>query len=69
VSANAKLRDRAAGIVAEIAGCPPAEAADALHACGGDARAAVLQLVRGLPPGDAIRLAAAHPSLRAALRS
>jgi N-acetylmuramic acid 6-phosphate etherase len=67
VPANAKLRDRAAAIVAEIAGCPAADAAAALSACGNDARAAVLLLVRGLTPDDAITRAAAHPSLRAAL--
>jgi N-acetylmuramic acid 6-phosphate etherase len=69
VPANAKLRDRAAGIVAEIAGCPVADAAAALSACGNDARAAVLHLVRGLAPEAATELAAAHPSLRAALES
>jgi N-acetylmuramic acid 6-phosphate etherase len=67
VPANDKLRDRAAGIVAEIAGCSAAEAGKALTACGGDARAAVLCLVLGLTPGEARARAAAHPSLRAAL--
>jgi N-acetylmuramic acid 6-phosphate etherase len=65
--ANAKLRGRAAGIVADIAGCSPADAAAALSACDGDARAAVLHLVRGLPPEAARTAAAAHPSLRTAL--
>lgn len=69
VAANAKLRDRAAGIVAEIAGCTAADAALALSACGHNARAAVLQLCRGLDPDDAVALAAAHPSLRAALEA
>lgn len=69
VPANAKLRHRAAGIVAEIADRPVAEAAAALAACGNDARAAVLHLVRGLPPEAAARLAAAHPSLRDALQA
>jgi N-acetylmuramic acid 6-phosphate etherase len=69
VAANEKLRDRAAGIVAEVAGCSPAAAAAALHACAGEARAAVLHLVRGLAPDEARALAAAHPSLRAALGS
>lgn len=68
VAANAKLRDRAAGIVAEIAGCSPGAATDALTACHGNARAAVLHLVRGLSPAEAIERAAAHDSLRAALR-
>ena len=69
VPANDKLRDRAAGIVAEVAGRPPADAAAALAACGGDTRAAIVHLVRGLPPADARALVAAHPSLRAALDS
>lgn len=67
VPANAKLRDRLTGIVAEIAGCSTSEAADALATCAGNGRAAVLHLVRALPPDAAIREAAAHPSLRAAL--
>jgi N-acetylmuramic acid 6-phosphate etherase len=67
VPANAKLQDRLAGIVAEIAGCSPAAAAGALNACGGDGRAAVLHLVRALAPEDALRLARSHESLRAAL--
>jgi len=69
VPANEKLRERAAGIVAEIAQCSPATATAALAACGGDTRAAVVHLVRGLPPSDARALAAAHPSLRAALEA
>lgn len=69
VAANAKLRDRAVGIVAEIAGSPVEDAAAALTACAGNARAAVLSLVRGLDPAAAVRLAAAHRSLRAALRA
>jgi N-acetylmuramic acid 6-phosphate etherase len=67
VPANAKLRDRAAGIVAEIAGCSTADASTALTACSDDARAAVLHLVRRLPPAEARALAAAHSSLRSAL--
>jgi N-acetylmuramic acid 6-phosphate etherase len=67
VPANAKLRARAADIVAEIAGCPLDEATTALAACEGNARAAVLHLVRGLSPADARAQAAAHRSLRAAL--
>ena len=69
VPANAKLRERAAGIVAEIAGCSPDAASAALSACGGDTRAAVVHLVRGLAPADARALVAAHSSLRAALAS
>lgn len=67
VAANVKLRDRAAGIVAEIAGCTGDEAAAALSACHGDARAAVIHLVRGVSPTEAGALGAAHRSLRAAL--
>jgi N-acetylmuramic acid 6-phosphate etherase len=65
--ANAKLRIRAAGIVAEVAGCDHQQAADALAACDGNARAAVLHLVRGLDPAAAIVAATQHESLRAAL--
>jgi N-acetylmuramic acid 6-phosphate etherase len=67
VAANAKLRARSAGIVAEISGCPPPAAWAALESCGWNARAAVLQLVAGLDPAAATARAAAYPSLRAAL--
>lgn len=67
VAANTKLRARAAGVVAEIAGCPLEAATAALAACGDDARAAVIHLVRNVSPGDAIAAAARYPSLRAAL--
>jgi N-acetylmuramic acid 6-phosphate etherase len=67
VAANAKLRDRAAAIVAQIAGCPDADARAALAACDGNARAAVLHVVTGIAPDEAVARAAAHPSLRAAL--
>lgn len=69
LAVNEKLRGRAGAIVAEIAGCSPAEAAAALDACGGDSRAAVLHLVRGLPPEKAAAVAAEHVSLRAALEA
>jgi N-acetylmuramic acid 6-phosphate etherase len=65
--ANAKLQDRLAGIVAEIAGCSTTDAAAAIRACDGSGRAAVLHLVRGLSPTDAARVAGEHPSLRSAL--
>lgn len=65
--ANAKLRRRAAAIVADIAGCAPEQAGQALAACADDARAAVLHLVLGLDPKAARGRAAAHSSLRAAL--
>jgi N-acetylmuramic acid 6-phosphate etherase len=67
VPANAKLRHRAAGIVAEIADVAHAEAEDALRRCDGDARAAVLLLVAGLDADVARRRAAANRSLREAL--
>ncbi|MGH8962510.1 MAG: N-acetylmuramic acid 6-phosphate etherase [Jatrophihabitantaceae bacterium] len=66
--ANAKLRDRTAMIVADIAGCTHEQAVSALTACNGDARAAVLQLSLGLTPSAAAERAAAHPSLRQALQ-
>lgn len=65
--ANAKLRQRVADIVAEVAGCGPAAARTTVDACGGNARAAVLVLLRGLDPAAAGALAAAHPTLRTAL--
>jgi N-acetylmuramic acid 6-phosphate etherase len=64
--ANAKLRDRATGIVAEIAGCSPDAAAAALDACG-SARAAVLHVVLGLDPEAAEDRARQFSSLRDAL--
>jgi len=67
VPANGKLRDRAAGLVAEIAGCAPAAARAALDRCDWSARAAVLHLAAGLPPERAAVVAAEHPTLRAAL--
>jgi N-acetylmuramic acid 6-phosphate etherase len=66
--ANAKLRRRAVGIVAEIAAVDHAVADDALRRCSDDARAAVLLLVLGLDPDAARRRAAAHRSLRDALQ-
>ncbi|GAA3382170.1 N-acetylmuramic acid 6-phosphate etherase [Cryptosporangium minutisporangium] len=67
VPANAKLRERSAGLVAEIVGCPPEDAAAALDRCDGNARAAVLLLTSGLPPTEAAALAAGHRTLRSAL--
>jgi N-acetylmuramic acid 6-phosphate etherase len=67
VAANAKLRERSAGIVAQIAGCSVDAARHALATCDWNARAAVLHLVAGLSPEQAAQRAAAHPSLRAAL--
>jgi N-acetylmuramic acid 6-phosphate etherase len=67
VPANAKLRHRAAAIVADIAAVDQGKAEDALQRCDGDARAAVLLLVAGLDADAARRRAAAHRSLREAL--
>lgn len=67
VPANAKLRRRLAGIVAEIAGCSVADAEQALTECGDDGRAAVVRLVRGVSPELAQRIAAGQPRLRDAL--
>jgi N-acetylmuramic acid 6-phosphate etherase len=67
IAANAKLRDRSAAIVAEIAGCSQTQAQDALAACSWNARAAVLYLVAALTPAQAVEQAAAHRSLREAL--
>jgi N-acetylmuramic acid 6-phosphate etherase len=69
VGANAKLRERVAGIVADIAGGGLDAARAALADCEGDARAAVLVLVHGLEPADARTLAAGHRTLRDALES
>ncbi|HEU5265487.1 MAG TPA: N-acetylmuramic acid 6-phosphate etherase [Jatrophihabitans sp.] len=65
--ANAKLRERAAAIVAEIAGCDQSTAATALSACSGSARAAVLHVVLQLDPAAALARAARFASLREAL--
>ncbi|MCU1656867.1 MAG: sugar isomerase [Pseudonocardiales bacterium] len=69
VAANAKLRERSAAIVAEIAGSTVAAAWDALEACRWNGRAAVLHLSLGLAPDEAAARAAAHESLRAALQA
>jgi N-acetylmuramic acid 6-phosphate etherase len=67
VPANAKLRARSAGQIAEIVGCEVSEASRALTECGDNARAAVLLLSAGLEPATAASTAAAHRTLRAAL--
>lgn len=69
VAANAKLRGRAVGIVAEIAGCPDDAARAGLVACDWNARAAILHLVGGLSPDSARLRASEHSTLRAALNS
>jgi N-acetylmuramic acid 6-phosphate etherase len=67
VGANAKLHARIVDLVADIAGAGWGAAAQALAACDGDTRAAVLVLTRDLEPADARTLAAAHRTLRAAM--
>ncbi|WP_284163339.1 N-acetylmuramic acid 6-phosphate etherase [Frigidibacter sp. SD6-1] len=64
---NAKLRARAAGIVATIAGVGPAEATQSLEAAGGDTKAAVLVALGQAPGAARALLAAHHGNLRAAL--
>ncbi|SDI76156.1 N-acetylmuramic acid 6-phosphate etherase [Frankineae bacterium MT45] len=64
VPANAKLRLRSAAIVAEIAGSSLEAAQQALSSCSGNARAAVLLLVTGLTPEQAVARSQVHPSLR-----
>lgn len=66
---NDKLHARAAGMVAEIAGCSDAVALDALEAAGGDIRAAVLVAGGDTPETAHARLAASGGILRAALRA
>jgi N-acetylmuramic acid 6-phosphate etherase len=65
--ANAKLRRRLADIVADIAGCSPARAEQALDRCAGSGRAAVVHLVCEIPPERACLVAAQHARLRDAL--
>ena len=67
VPANAKLRARVIGIVAEIAEQPVDVARAALERCDWNARAAVLHLTAGLSPSQAAAGAARYPTLRAAL--
>jgi N-acetylmuramic acid 6-phosphate etherase len=67
VPANAKLRARLIGIVAEIAEQPVDVARAALERCDWNARAAVLHLTAGLSPSQAAAGAARYPTLRAAM--
>jgi N-acetylmuramic acid 6-phosphate etherase len=67
VPANAKLRARVIGIVAEIAEQPVDVAHAALERCDWNARAAVLHLTAGLSPDQAAEHAARHSTLRAAM--
>ncbi len=66
VPANAKLRERARRMVAELTGAPPEAAGEALERAGGDVRRAVL-ILDGLSPEEAAqRLATAEGDLRRA---
>ncbi|MDT7548438.1 MAG: N-acetylmuramic acid 6-phosphate etherase [Actinomycetota bacterium] len=65
--ANEKLRRRAVGIVAAIAGVDAARAGEALRDCH-SVRAALIHLALDVEPEDAALRAAAHRSLREALR-
>jgi len=66
---NAKLRDRARGIVAMIAGTSEAEAEAALHEAGGQVKAAILIARGGVSMSDATEwLAAADGRIDHALR-
>lgn len=67
VADNSKLRERAAGIVADIAGVDSAKAGSALAAAGGAVKPAIL-IARGLRPDMAEALLAdTQGNLRAAL--
>jgi len=68
VAANAKLRDRAAGIVADMSSVSTDEARRALEAADGDARVAIIMLARRLDAADARKqLAGAGGDLKAVL--
>jgi N-acetylmuramic acid 6-phosphate etherase len=67
-AANTKLRQRAAGIVADIVGCSQDAAAAALEACDGNTRAAVVHLVLGLAPAEAASHVGRFITLRDSLR-
>lgn len=69
VPANAKLQQRVAGIVAEIAGCEEGAAREALASCGGNARAAIAHIVLGVEPEEALARTERFATLREALAS
>ncbi len=69
VTANTKLEERAAGVVAEVTGCDLAAARAAIAACGGNTRAAVVSVTARVSPAEAAALVASHRSLREALES
>jgi N-acetylmuramic acid 6-phosphate etherase len=60
---NDKLRDRATGMVAQLAGCPPEDARAALELTGWSIKQAVL-VAEGIDPEEASRrLRQAHGRL------
>ena len=68
VASNEKLRRRALRIVEVLASVPEARAREALDRCGGEAKTAVVALVRGIEPAAAReRLASKGGVLRRAL--
>jgi N-acetylmuramic acid 6-phosphate etherase len=67
---NDKLRRRARRIVEQVAGVDGRRAGEALEACGGETRTAILSLARGLGPAEARALLALHGGiLRRALEA
>lgn len=60
IADNAKLRDRARRIVAQVSGVAPEAAADALAAAEGAVKPAVLIAAGVSDPAEALRLLAAH---------
>jgi len=68
-AANAKLRERAVGIVVDLTGRTEADAREALASVDWAPRAAVLRLALGLAPDEAQDRAAAHRFLADALAS
>jgi N-acetylmuramic acid 6-phosphate etherase len=68
VTANEKLRERAARMVRELTGCPDEKVQAALQEAQGNAKLAILMLRRGIDSADArARLYAAHGDLAVAL--
>jgi N-acetylmuramic acid 6-phosphate etherase len=66
---NAKLRDRARRIVAEVCGLGPAEATALLEGCGGEVKTAIVSALAGLGPDAAReRLQAAGGVVHRAIR-
>jgi N-acetylmuramic acid 6-phosphate etherase len=68
VAANAKLRDRAVAIVADMSSVSTDDARRALEAADGDARVAIIMLARRLDAAEARKqLAGAGGDLKAVL--